>query len=415
SADNLNATKLNHKNKIRHPAESGTCQDYGKIEYWECPDCGKNFSDEACTAEVSDLQTAKSTHEWEDGACKHCGTSYDDYYFTFTLSSGTYRVTTKLNFRQNGLNGETELIVPSTYKGKAVTEVESYAFRINGLERVVISEGIQKLNKGALSGKDLRSVSLPASLQSFSGLVFQRPSDTNSTLYSVAENLTEIIIADNNVAGLVAENGVVYSKFGDDIAVEAVAPGVTGTLTLPSTVTAIADYAFFRSKLTSVVLPDHLGSIGDYAFQGAAVTELNLADSITSIGKEALSYLKLDTLTLPKVNIVSEGMFRNDKITTIILPEGVTTIEADAFTGVEVDELVIPKSLKEVSKNGSFNNATVRMVYYGGTSDAEFSAITNIDYVWNTALRDSWRKYYSASDTGADNIWHFVDGKPVVW
>ena len=45
----------NHKNKVYHEEIAATCVATGTIEYWLCPDCGKNFSNEACTKEVNDL------------------------------------------------------------------------------------------------------------------------------------------------------------------------------------------------------------------------------------------------------------------------------------------------------------------------------------------------------------------------
>ena len=44
-----------HKNKVHHAKVDATCVATGVIEYWSCPDCGKNFSDEACTTEVTKL------------------------------------------------------------------------------------------------------------------------------------------------------------------------------------------------------------------------------------------------------------------------------------------------------------------------------------------------------------------------
>ena len=46
---------INHKNKVHHDKVDATCISTGTIEYWSCPDCGKNFSDEACTKVETDL------------------------------------------------------------------------------------------------------------------------------------------------------------------------------------------------------------------------------------------------------------------------------------------------------------------------------------------------------------------------
>lgn len=46
---------INHENKVYHPKDPATCAAEGTVEYWSCPDCSKNFSDEACQTEVTVL------------------------------------------------------------------------------------------------------------------------------------------------------------------------------------------------------------------------------------------------------------------------------------------------------------------------------------------------------------------------
>ena len=46
-----------HKNKVRHEAVTATCIAGGNIEYWSCPDCGKNYSDKDCTVAVENVYT----------------------------------------------------------------------------------------------------------------------------------------------------------------------------------------------------------------------------------------------------------------------------------------------------------------------------------------------------------------------
>ena len=53
-----------HKNKVHHEEVDATCLDAGTIEYWSCPDCNKNFSDEACETEVTDLVIPQKDHSY---------------------------------------------------------------------------------------------------------------------------------------------------------------------------------------------------------------------------------------------------------------------------------------------------------------------------------------------------------------
>ena len=52
----------------RHAAVSPTCRNACNIEYWECTDCGKFYSDAAATAEITEESTvlaATGAHEWD--------------------------------------------------------------------------------------------------------------------------------------------------------------------------------------------------------------------------------------------------------------------------------------------------------------------------------------------------------------
>ena len=47
-------------------AYDATCEHDGNVEYWACSLCGKTFSDEACTAEVSEVILKAYGHDWSD-------------------------------------------------------------------------------------------------------------------------------------------------------------------------------------------------------------------------------------------------------------------------------------------------------------------------------------------------------------
>ena len=58
-----------HTHTLKHyAAVSPTCKNTGNIEYWECTDCGKFYSDAAATAEITEESTvlaATGAHEWD--------------------------------------------------------------------------------------------------------------------------------------------------------------------------------------------------------------------------------------------------------------------------------------------------------------------------------------------------------------
>ena len=64
-----------------HTWIDATCTTTGTIEYWACPDCDRNYSDEACTTAVTVLtieidstnHVHKTEHSQVDATCRVCG------------------------------------------------------------------------------------------------------------------------------------------------------------------------------------------------------------------------------------------------------------------------------------------------------------------------------------------------------
>lgn len=69
----------NHPNKVHHAA-TATCTEAGTIEYWSCADCDKNYSDEACTQVVENVNATeplghqKVHHDAVAATCETAGT-----------------------------------------------------------------------------------------------------------------------------------------------------------------------------------------------------------------------------------------------------------------------------------------------------------------------------------------------------
>lgn len=73
--------------KEHHEAVASTCKDQGTIEYWHCKRCGKNFSDEACTKEVTDVKAPLAAHTLEKTEAKAatCTEKGNNAYWTCSV------------------------------------------------------------------------------------------------------------------------------------------------------------------------------------------------------------------------------------------------------------------------------------------------------------------------------------------
>jgi hypothetical protein len=128
-------------------------------------------------------------------------------------------------------------------------------------------------------------------------------------------------------------NGVLFDK-GQSLLIEY--PGsLAGGYTIPSSVTAIGDSAFFACQsLTSVTMPDSVTAIGDSAFgECASLTNVTIPDSVGNIPNFAFSdCASLNNVIIPNsVTNIGQGAFWGcSNLTSVAIPD-VTSIGEEAF------------------------------------------------------------------------------------
>ncbi|GMO23020.1 MAG: hypothetical protein Ta2B_02110 [Termitinemataceae bacterium] len=124
---------------------------------------------------------------------------------------------------------------------------------------------------------------------------------------------------------------------------------------LPSTLTTVGDYAFYKlSGITAVTIGDSVTSIGDYAFfKCEGLTEINLPASLKKLGAYALSRCTaLQTVEIPNgVTEIPTGLLSGcEKITTLDLLGTVTSISDYAFSGCS--EMIAAPAITNVTSMG---------------------------------------------------------------
>lgn len=211
-----------------------------------------------------------------------------------------YGADNKLNIYQYDAREKTgKLVIPSTINEKVVGEISKSTFASGGYTEVVMSYGLETIGDFAFSAcRELEKVVIPATV-----------SKIGSSAFCSCYKLTDIQLAEDNPYFSVV-NGTIYTK---DMKTLVMCPNAA-TVEIPSTVTEIADYAFYYNKnITSIVIPSSVEKIGEGAFGDC--------NNLTSVTFEGAG-----------LKNIGNHAFRDDtKLKVIRLPETVEAVGAYAF------------------------------------------------------------------------------------
>ena len=133
------------------------------------------------------------------------------------------------------------------------------------------------------------------------------------------------------------------------------------TTTIPNSVTAIGDNAFYNCEgLTAINIPNSVTIIGDYAFYCCSgLTTVTIPNSVTSIGNSGFSgCTSLTSVSIPNsVTSIGEYAFNYcNSLTTISIPNSVTTIGDYAFFSCHgLSSITISSSVTSIGYR-AFNN-----------------------------------------------------------
>lgn len=205
---------------------------------------------------------------------------------------------------------DTRIVIPTSYKGKPVTEIGEKAFLNAGaLTEVVIPRGVEHIGASAFEGcSHLSKVTLPETLKTVGKAAFYH-----------CPMLTSVRIP----TGVTA---IGSNAFASCQKLE--------TVTLPNTLTDIGEWAFYKcDKLATVSIPQSVTHIGASAFRNCA--------SITSI-------------ILPAgIERIEDSAFRAcTALASVSMPSSVTMIRANAFADcTALKSVTVPASVEVISEN----------------------------------------------------------------
>lgn len=224
--------------------------------------------------------------------------------------------------KYKGVDGVTELTIPSTLDGHSVSAIGTLAFEeCRELTKVVIPEGVKSIGVQAFRlCTSLKEVVIPESCLDIDRGVFYYCSElTNVTLPSKLTAIPD------------------YTFYMCTSLKE---------ISVPTTVTEIGVSAFNHCQISNFPLHEGIVRIGGYAFEGNLITEIKLPSTCKEVGGWAFyNCVNVTTITLNDgLETVGGGAFYNlDKVTSVIFPDSVTAIGSYALRGCKsLTELYVP-------------------------------------------------------------------------
>lgn len=374
------------------------------------------------TSNQSVTCTVKSPNNISNGALDNYSGQYTTFVYKMTEEyTGTDGLTYTFinnNLTISGTGASTSL------SGSRLTTVDEGTIDMRSMVTCTIDSGVT-----SLAGYSLRYCSQLTTLS-----ISDTVTTINENTYQLydAESMTAYVVSNDN-ANYSSDNGILFNKTEDTLIRYPAA--LTGSYTIPNTVTVLSKYAFSCSSLSSITLHNslttlsqeaflncknitsidisHVSSIGSRVFYGcSALTSVTLPSNLTDIPSYMFSGCSsLPTITLPSsITGIGSGAFNgcsslqsftfptgvttinNDtfhscsSLTTITIPDNVTSIGSYAFSGCSgLTTIVIPDTVTSIG-TGAFNdcsglrsitlpmenNLTINSSWYGCTN------ITNV-------------------------------------
>ena len=173
---------------------------------------------------------------------------------------------------------------------------------------------------------------------------------------------------------------------------------ISGSLTIPSGVTAIGDYAFYNcKKLDNIVVPSGVTSIGDYSFRGCTnIRSISTPSSVTSIGTYAFSHIgstiSFDLSSIDLSNVSPSTNFNH-------------IFSSSSIYG----NITIPNSLLSGSTSGA--TSTCYYLFQGAYCNVNKSLTINI-YADNRIIPRYMCQFHDGTTINQGNVNIIVHGTP---
>ena len=225
---------------------------------------------------------------------------------TVSNNGNTYTVVSIGGWAFKKCHSLTSVIIPNT-----VTTINAEAFMQCGISSITLPNSLIDIGREAFfQCTGLTSVTIPNNVEIIDYHAFWGCSSLSSVVFNADSCYLDNVFYNTTITSFIFGDGVRHIP-------AYICDYMTGltTITIPSTVSSIGNYAFCRcSGLISVTLPTSLIRIGDGAFSGCtSLVSIDIPYSVQTIGSEAFANCEsLSSITIPNsVEYIGDCSFEN--------------------------------------------------------------------------------------------------------
>ena len=387
--------------KIREEMHTHTYTDWVVMQEPTCQNAGfKLKTCVECDDAKAQILAVLDYHSYKDGECVWCkqelGLEYelsadDSYYIVTGIGSCT----------------ETELVIPSKYKGLPVREIAANAFQYQKqLTSVVIPESVEIIGRYAFDDcYYLENITLSNGVLAIGERAFYQSHELTNlfipesvmlieeTAFGYCTYLESIEVDENN-EHYQSIDGNLYTKDMKTLMQYALRKTDT-SFVIPDGVERIASYAIHGARnLTSVEISDGVISIGMYAFSSCdGLTRVELPDSVELVETSAFSSCyNLTSVSLGngKMSVAYDAFWDCKNLESVFIGEGLISISGSAFNACNklLEIVVSEKNEAYQSIDGDLytKDGTVLVQYALGKEATEFIVADSVTSIGASAF-----------------------------
>ena len=214
---------------------------HNEIEHWKEPVCGRNN----CSVQAEVHELGEHVDENYDGICDVCGRE-EEYVFVLNYDKTGYKLSDIGPAYRGG-----DVVIPSTYRGLPVVELEMYAFAgaKNNLTSVTIPASVKEIGVKAFAEQD-----------NLETVIINGSTIIDVQAFYLCPKLKTVVIGEGT-------EYIYAGAFSMCFSLESV--------TIADTVTKILGEAFANcTKLKTITIPASVEIIGESCFVGSGFTDI---------------------------------------------------------------------------------------------------------------------------------------------